>query len=96
QIYKLVRPHGPPIPERGVVAFIRNALKEENICDADSQFYKENFSDHLEPIRNNFAHGDWTCLAANLQRLNLTQAFQAVAEHFNQIKTKLTYRGFDV
>jgi hypothetical protein len=96
EIYKLVRPHGPSIPKRGAFGFIRDELKREAIWAEDSQSYKENFSDHLDPIRNNFAHGDWASLAANLQRLDLTQAFLAVAEHFCQIKANLARRGFDV
>lgn len=94
EIYRLVRPHGPPVPEKGSFVFIRDVLKQEAIWEADSEFYKDNFSSHLNPIRNNFAHGDWTCLAANLQRLDLTQAFLAVAEYFGQIRVNLARCGF--
>jgi hypothetical protein len=97
EIYKLVRPHGPLIPSKKAFKFICHALQqEEKIWDEESQPYKENFSNPRDPIRNNFAHGDWTCLAANLQRLDLTQTFLAVAEHFLKIKTNLVRRGFDV
>ena len=94
EIYNLVRPHGPPYPDKQAFCFIRNALQqEERVWNTDSSFYKQHFSDFREPIRNNFAHGAWSCLATNLERLDLTQTFVAVAEHFVQIKTNLRHRG---
>jgi hypothetical protein len=96
EIYRLVRPHGPPVPGKGAFGFIRKVLKEKAIWDADSQSYRENFSDHLDPVRNNFAHGDWAGLATNLLQLDLTQAFLAVAEYFGQIKMNLKRSGFKV
>lgn len=96
EIYKLIRPHGPPIPEKWAFSFIRKVLNEEAIWDVDSQSYTENFSNHLEPVWNNLAHGDWACLAVDLERLDLTQTFLAVAEYFSQIKANLVRRGFNV
>jgi hypothetical protein len=95
EIYNLTHPNGPALPERNSFNFIRGALKEDTIWDIDSHSYEANFLDHRNPIRNSFAHGDWKCLAENLQPLELTQAFLAVAEHFGQIKMNLMRRGFD-
>lgn len=95
EIYSLARPNGPALPERNSFSFLRDALKKDGIWDIYPQSYETNFIGHRDPIRNGFAHGDWKSLAANLQRLDLTQTFLAVAEHFGQIKMNLNRLGFD-
>ncbi len=97
EVYKLVRPHGPAIPEKSAVSFIRNGLREEGILEADDPAsYTEHFFNHIQPVRNNFAHGDWAQLAKTLNQVDLTKSFQAVHEYFGSMKANLSRRGVEV
>ena len=96
EVYRLVRPHGPAIPERSAVRVILDRLREDGILEADDPAsYTEHFFNHINPVRNNFAHGDWAKLAKTLNQVDLTKSFQAVHEYFQRTKEHLSRRGVE-
>ena len=84
------------MPKKSAVRFIRNGLREEGILEADDPAsYTEHFFNQIEPVRNNFAHGDWAQLAKTLDQVDLTKSFQAVHEYYRRMKANLSCRGVE-
>jgi hypothetical protein len=96
QVYQLVKPHGPAPPLKGAFTFIKKALIGCQVIHQEPAAYQQHFAIHFEPVRNNFAHGDWRELQETLAAVDLAQSFEAVREYFCTIRDALVSQGFNV
>jgi hypothetical protein len=92
----LVKPQGPTPPPKGALKFISNGLKTAGIIGSVPRNYEDHFLNHIEPVRHNFAHGDWVELARTLGSVELRDSFSGVAEYFLAISQNLRDQGFHV
>jgi|SRR6185503_8681106 len=96
QVYKLVKPQGPALPPKGALKFITNGLKTAGIIGSVPRNYEAHFLNHIEPVRHNFAHGDWVELGRTLGSVDLRDSFSGVVEYYLVISQNLRDKGFDV
>jgi len=96
QVYKLYQPPEPPPPARKAVKRIIATLKRRKAITQVPASYEANFSNHIDPVRNGFAHGDWMEIGQALNNLDLTKSFLSVAEYFLVIQQNLRDQGHDV
>jgi hypothetical protein len=96
EVYKLFSPPERKPPAIGAVKFITEALTRLGVAKDVSTSYNEHFINHIEPVRNGFAHGDWAELGKALTTVDLAQSFLAVAGHFTAMGEPLRAKGLDV
>src|SRR5688572_15105875 len=80
QVYRVLPAPKPRLPPKGAVRIIMKTLAERKIVEDSPASYEHNFQRHIDPVRNNFAHGDWLELGRTLAAVELAKAFEAVAE----------------
>ena len=95
-IYGLVKAEGPAPPPKHAFKFITKALSECGVIGQVPATYQQQFTNHIDPVRNSFAHGDWQELQLSLAAVDLAQSFQAVAQYFYTVQENLRNQGFNV
>lgn len=96
QVYQLVRPQGPALPPKGAYGFITKALTEDGVIRQAPSSFEQNFRRHIQPVRHNFAHGDWRELERTLAAVDIAQSFLAVAEYFHAVENNLRDLGHEM
>ena len=82
-----------PLPSRGSYKHIQNTFVERGFWPTRREYFS---SDSYDTIRNNFAHGDWDSMQANLPGIDLHDEFGEMAGFVLEIQTLMGARGLSV
>jgi len=58
--------------------------------------YEKHVQDHREPVRNNFAHGNWEQLVEEVEFVDLDEALWGTAEFVGSMQWKPEEHGYDL
>ena len=73
--------------------FITQALTVDRVIRQVPPSYGNHFDRHIEPVRHDFAHGDWLQLERTLAAVDLAQSFLAVTGYLCVIEKNLREFG---
>jgi hypothetical protein len=98
EVYQLFQPPEPPPPRKRAFMVITSRLMRLGVFTEATRTpaYDEHFYSHIEPVRNNFAHGDWSKLKETLTSLDLSQSFLVVAQFFWEVQHNLATKWLAV
>lgn len=93
EIVKLVEPgQSPPRKWEKLI----NILRVKGIFTEFPESYEKHVQDHREPVRNNFAHGNWEQLVEEVEFVDLDEALWGTVEFVGSMQWKLEEHGYDL
>jgi hypothetical protein len=94
EIVKLIEPDQPTV--RRTWHELINILQVKGVFTGYPVNYEKHVQVHREPVRNNFAHGNWEQLVEEVEFVDLDEALWGTVEFVGSMQWKLEEHGYDL